>query len=105
MSTKTLAGVPVEVDAEGYLTRPDQWTKEMAVEIAADAGLGTLTDRHWQVVQFMRERYLESGSAPSLRALGKQSGVPIKELYELFPGGPGKLAALVGGIPKPRGCI
>jgi DNA polymerase III delta subunit len=40
-----------------------------------------------------------------IRTLGKASGVPIKELYNLFPKGPAKLAAKIGGIPKPRGCI
>ncbi len=53
----------------------------------------------------MRETYLTTGQAPSIRTLGKASGVPIKELYELFPKGPAKLAAKIGGIPKPRGCI
>jgi dissimilatory sulfite reductase related protein len=56
-------------------------------------------------VRFMRERYLETGMAPSIRALGKESGVPVRELYELFPKGPAKLAARIGGIPKPKGCI
>ena len=53
----------------------------------------------------MRDRYLATGTAPSIRALGKESGVPVKELYQLFPKGPAKLAARIGGIPKPRGCI
>ncbi len=53
----------------------------------------------------MRDRYLTEGAAPSIRTLGKASGVPVKELYALFPKGPAKLAAKVGGIPKPRGCI
>ena len=53
----------------------------------------------------MRERFLSTGTAPTIRALGKESGVPIKELYELFPKGPAKLAAKIGGIPKPKGCI
>jgi dissimilatory sulfite reductase related protein len=56
-------------------------------------------------VRFMRDRYLTTGSAPSIRALGKESGVPVKELYQLFPKGPAKLAAKIGGIPKPKGCI
>ena len=56
-------------------------------------------------MRFMRDRYLETGEAPSIRTLGKASGVPIKELYELFPKGPAKLAAKIAGIPKPRGCI
>ncbi len=105
MSTVTLAGSAVEVDSEGFLTDPQQWNEQMAAEIARDNGIEQLTDRHWQVINFMRKTYLESGSAPSIRSLGKASGVPIKELYELFPKGPAKLAAKIGGIPKPRGCI
>jgi TusE/DsrC/DsvC family sulfur relay protein len=105
MSTATYAGTPVEVDAEGFLTDPQQWNEQIAAEIAAEAGIAELTDRHWQVVNFMRQTYLESGSAPSIRTLGKASGVPIKELYKLFPKGPAKLAAKIAGIPKPRGCI
>jgi TusE/DsrC/DsvC family sulfur relay protein len=105
MSTVTLAGSSVEVDAEGFLLDAGQWNEQIAEEIARASGIEELTDRHWQVVNFMRSSYLESGSAPSVRSLGKTSGVPIKELYELFPKGPAKLAAKVGGIPKPRGCI
>lgn len=105
MSTMTYADTAVEVDAEGFMTDPSQWNAEVAAAIAAEAGIGQLTDRHWLVVNFMRDRYLESGSAPSIRTLGKASGVPIKELYELFPKGPAKLAAKIAGIPKPRGCI
>ncbi len=105
MTTLTLAGATVEVDAEGFLQQPEQWNEQMAEEIARENGIDHLTDRHWQVVNFMRKTYLETGSAPSIRTLGKVSGVSIKELYELFPKGPAKLAAKIGGIPKPRGCI
>lgn len=105
MSTMTYAGTPVEVDPEGFLQQADQWNEQIAEEIAAEAGIEELTDRHWLVIRYMRDTYLESGSAPSIRTLGKASGVPIKELYELFPKGPAKLAARIAGIPKPRGCI
>ena len=64
-----------------------------------------LTDRHMQVVHFMRKEYFEKGTGPTVRKLGKTSGVTVKELYKLFPKGPAKTAALVAGIPKPRGCI
>jgi TusE/DsrC/DsvC family sulfur relay protein len=102
----TLApSAPVAQDPEGFLERPEQWTEELAAEIARENGIDTLTDRHWQVVRFMRETYLETGSAPSIRTLGKASGVPVQELYQLFPKGPAKLAAKIGGIPKPHGCI
>ena len=105
MPTATIADTVVSVDSEGFLEDPGVWTPEMAVEIAKANGIDALTDRHWQVVNFMRTTYLETGTAPSIRTLGKASGVPIKELYQLFPKGPAKLAAKVGGIPKPRGCI
>jgi tRNA 2-thiouridine synthesizing protein E len=101
----TIAGVPVDVDAEGFLTDPAQWNEDIAREIAAENGVAELTARHWQVVRFMRETYLRDGQAPTMRSLGKSSGVPIKELYQLFPKGPAKLAAKIGGIPKPHGCI
>lgn len=105
MPTATIADTVVSVDAEGFLEDPGVWTPEMAVEIAKANGIDALTDRHWQVVNFMRTTYLETGAAPSIRTLGKASGIPIKELYQLFPKGPAKLAAKIGGIPKPRGCI
>ena len=105
MTTAIMAGTTVNVDAEGFLTDPTQWNEALAAEIARDAGIPELTPRHWQVVSYMRTTYLETGQAPSIRSLGKQSGVPIKELYALFPKGPAKLAAKIGGIPKPRGCI
>jgi dissimilatory sulfite reductase related protein len=95
----------VDTDSEGFLTKPEQWDKEIAVEIARDNGIDPLTDRHWLVVDFMRDTYLQTGTAPTIRTLGKASGVPVKELYELFPKGPAKIAAKIGGIPKPRGCI
>jgi TusE/DsrC/DsvC family sulfur relay protein len=103
MTTVELTGV--ERDGEGFLVDPQQWNEEIAAEIAREAGIAELTPRHWQVVRYMRETYLTTGAAPSIRTLGKASGVPIKELYELFPKGPAKLAARIGGIPKPHGCI
>jgi tRNA 2-thiouridine synthesizing protein E len=104
--TATLIGNrTVDIDAEGFLADPAQWDEELAEQIAREAGIPELTDRHWLVIRFMRERYLQTGNAPSIRALGKESGVPVKELYQLFPKGPAKLAAKIGGIPKPRGCI
>ena len=105
MTSLTLEGTPVDLDAEGFFVKPEQWTPEMADEIARASDLEPLTDRHWLVIDFMRKTYLETGSAPTIRTLGKASGVPIKELYRLFPKGPAKLAAKVAGIPKPRGCI
>jgi TusE/DsrC/DsvC family sulfur relay protein len=105
MTASELESSPLATDAEGFLLDHRAWTERAALTIARENGIPELTPRHWQVVTFMRNTYLRTGAAPSIRALGKESGVPIKELYELFPKGPAKLAAKIGGIPKPRGCI
>ena len=105
MPTATITGVDVQLDDEGFFADPTQWSEDMAPQLARDAGIDELTDRHWQVIRFMRAEYLEKGTGPTVRVLGKTSGVPVKELYQLFPKGPAKVAAKIAGIPKPRGCI
>lgn len=105
MTAKIYAGTEVLVDGEGFFADPGQWTEAMTDEIARGEGIDSLSERHRQVVKFMRHEYEEKGAAPNVRALAKTSGIPIKELYELFPKGPAKVAAKIAGVPKPRGCI
>jgi len=71
MTATLIANRPVDVDAEGFLTDPMQWDEELAEQIARDAGIPELTERHWLVVRFMRDRYLQTGNAPSIRSLGR----------------------------------
>ncbi len=105
MPSATYAGQSVPVNEEGFLVDPDQWTEGMAPEIAKNAGVVDLTPLHWTVIRFVRAEYEAKGTGPTVRVLGKTSGVSIKELYQLFPQGPAKTAAKIAGIPKPRGCI
>jgi TusE/DsrC/DsvC family sulfur relay protein len=105
MPTATLDGVAVAINDEGFFENPDDWNEAMAVELARAEGIEPLTDRHWQVIRFMRAEYADKGTGPTVRVLGKTSGVSVKELYQLFPKGPAKTAAKIAGIPKPRGCI
>ncbi len=90
---------------EGFLEKVEDWDKALAAELAAESGIPALTERHWMVIDYMRHTFLSKGDAPTIRTLGKESGVNIKELYLLFPKGPAKLAAKIAGIPKPHGCI
>ena len=105
MPSAKYAGVNVELTDDGFFVDPDLWTEQMAPEIAALEGIAPLTEDHWRVIKFMRSEYLEKGTGPTVRVLGKTSGVSVKDLYQLFPKGPAKLAAKIAGIPKPRGCI
>ena len=105
MPMKTVAGASVDTNDEGFFTDPGQWTEAMAPELARAEGIDPLTDQHWTVIRFMRADYAKNGTGPTVRVLGKTSGVSVKELYQLFPKGPAKIAARIAGIPKPRGCI
>ncbi len=99
------AGKVFEVNEEGFLADSSQWTPEIAEAIATEVGIGELTDKHWKVITFCREDAAKQGPPPGLRRISKLSCVNMKELYQLFPKGPGKLAARVSGLPKPQGCI
>ena len=105
MAVATIELADVVRNDEGFFLDPSQWSEAMVPALAAQEGISDVTDRHWQVIRFMRSEYLEKGTGPTVRVLGKASGVSIKELYELFPKGPAKVAARIAGIPKPRGCI
>ena len=73
--------------------------------MAKAEGIDALTPDHWKVLEYMRKEYFEKGTGPTVRVLGKNSGVDVKALYQLFPKGPAKMAARLAGIPKPKGCI
>ena len=105
MPTITISDHEVELNDDGFFVDAEQWTEDMAPVLAAESDIEELTDRHWQVLRFMRSEYFEKGTGPTVRMLGKTSGVSVKELYKLFPTGPAKTAARIAGIPKPRGCI
>lgn len=95
----------VQLTEEGFFIDPRAWNEDLVPELASREGITELTEAHWKVIRFMREEYLTKGTGPTVRVLGKSSGVSIKELYQLFPKGPAKVAARIAGIPKPRGCI
>ena len=103
MAQKTIAGISLEVNDEGYLNDPSLWTKEIAVEIAKEEGL-ELTEKHFAVINFLREKF-KSGDTLTIRSVGKSGVVDIKGFYELFPGAPMKKAAKISGIPKPASCV
>ncbi len=94
----------VSFDADGYMVDARAWTPEIGQLIAERENIA-LTDRHWVVINFCRQEFEANGEAPTLRRITKTTDVNTKELYQLFPGGPGKLAAKVAGLKKPTGCI
>ncbi len=104
MATTTIAGREYDVNEEGFLTDPAVWTEELGTELAALIGI-TLTDAHWKPIRFLREDYAVMGETATLRRVSTQAGIPVKELFALFPGKPAKKMSYVAGLPKPQGCV
>ncbi len=106
MTTKVIAGKTVQVNEEGYMTIPTEWTREIAVEMAKEEGIVELTPAHWKIVDFARDKALSNGgAAPTLRTITSNAGVTTKDLFTLFPKGPAKKVAKIAGLGKPEGCV
>lgn len=101
-----LNGTEIDTDEEGYLLEPD-YSREICPLIASVEGI-ELTPAHWQVIDYMRERFQEDGHSPNFRHMLKEleeriDGCDSKMLYDLFPQGPAKQGARIAGLPKPFG--
>jgi tRNA 2-thiouridine synthesizing protein E len=99
----TYGGHAVEVNPEGYLTKLEQWNREVAQAIANEEQI-ELSDEHWPVLEFLQNQY-KNDVPLSIRKVGKSGIIDIKGFYALFPGGPLKKASRIAGIPKPASCI
>ncbi len=99
-------GRKLEVNEEGFLVQPEQWTEELAAHLARTAeGLEQLDPEHWAVIRFIRSHFEANRNAPMVRAICKTTGLPLRRIYDLFPSGPAKGACKVAGLPKPDGCV
>ncbi len=104
-------GHTIEHDEEGYITTLNEWSVELAEEIAKTEDI-VMDDERWAVVNFLREYYEEYQIAPAVRVLIKSIKKSMgpekgnnKYMYELFPYGPAKQACKIAGLPKPTGCV
>jgi dissimilatory sulfite reductase related protein len=105
MATIEIEGKTLEVDGDGFLSDPTIWTEELAAAIARQDGIAEMNEKHWAIVRIIRANWLEKGMAPMIRVICQQTGVKLREIYELFPLGPARGACRVAGLPKPDGCV
>lgn len=105
MTTKTIADKTVQVNDEGFMTNPSEWTREIAMAIAKEEGLPDLSASHWKVIDFCRGDAGSNGKSPTLRRITTVTGLSTKEMFALFPKGPAKKVARISGLGKPEGCV
>lgn len=98
------AQVSVPIDGEGFLVNRDDWSEEVARELAQAEGM-EITDEIMNFINEARRMYDEDGVVPPIRKFAKEMGVDSKHLYDVFKKGPMKLICKWGGLPKPTGCV
>ncbi len=104
-------GNKIETDKAGYLKNVADWEPDMAPLLAASENI-EMNDNRWEVVNFVREFYLEYNTSPAIRALVKAMQIKFgpekgnsRYLQRLFPKGPAKQATKIAGLPKPAKCL
>ena len=80
------------------------WDRDKGLELAKHEGLA-MTDAHWEVIYFLRKRYLEQGDPESAREIARDLEKAFagqggdKALRRLFPGGPVTQGSRIAGLP------
>lgn len=105
MPTNTLNGRSFDVNEEGFFTDREQWSEELAEDLAALIGIDEMTEAHWAPIRFMRDDHAANGTTPTLNRLKKVGGFDVKELFKLYPGKPAKKMSWIAGLPKPANCV
>lgn len=104
MPVTTMDGHQIHVNDEGFLTDPAEWSRDLAATLAGQIGIH-LTDAHWKVLEFLRADFADTGESATIRRVSTAGGVPVKQLFTLFPRKPAKKMAYIAGLPKPIGCV
>ena len=99
------------LDKEGFLQELDSWDQEVAGALALIDEV-VLDERHWEIMQLLREFYQRTEVAPSMRpfvklvreSIGQDKGNSIY-LMQLFGSSPAKTAARWSGLPRPTNCL
>lgn len=104
-------GKVVQLSEAGWLENLDEWSEELAYEIAKNEKIDELTTEHWDIINVAREYFQENGTVAEPRAFSKimkkrygDDRSSQKYIYSLFPTGLIKCANKIAGLPRPKGC-
>jgi tRNA 2-thiouridine synthesizing protein E len=99
-------GKTVETNENGYLVNLEDWSEAVAAAIA-EADKLELTEKHWDIVNYLREEHFDNGgNEPNERTIIKDMGKKwgskptSKDMYTLFPGTPSKQGRKIAGLPQ-----
>lgn len=93
-------------DPDGNMSDLVAWSPHYTNQRAALENL-VLTDEHWEVIYYLRERYRRRGNSDPAREVLHELEERFCDkngrahLYELFPQGPVSQASRLAGLPLP----
>jgi len=104
-------GKTIELSEAGWLLNLDEWSEELAAQIAITENVGELTEEHWNIINMARTYFQDNGAVCEPRAFSKlmkkeygKDKSDQKYIYSLFPTGLIKCANKIAGLPRPKGC-
>lgn len=108
--TVQVNGKAIPTDSEGYLQNLDDWSEDFVGALAEQEGL-VLTDRHWEVIRFLRVYFQEHDVQAQVRIMVKHfsekwgAGLGSnRHLHDMFPrGGPQKQGNRLTGLLRTKG--
>jgi tRNA 2-thiouridine synthesizing protein E len=86
------------VDIHGFLVDPSEWDEDYVVFKALEMKMPSLTDDHWRVINFLRKRFEETGTVPTVYETCEENRIELENLESLFPDGYHRGAVKVSGL-------
>lgn len=87
-----------EINVHGFLVNPYQWDRKYAVYRAWEMKMPKLTDKHWEIINILRDGFEKNNLVPTLYDTCEACGIDLEELQKLFPDGYHRGAVKIAGL-------
>lgn len=86
-------------DEDDFIINAENWTESLAEQLAANAEIAELSKSHWDIIHFLRDKYLRLGAIPPMRRVCRELGQDKNAVRTLF----GSCLQLwqIAGLPYP----
>ena len=91
-------GKTYEINVRGFLVNPFQWDKHYALHRAWEMKMPKLTEKHWQIIEFLRQRFVKDNIVPTVYETCEMNHIELDELQNLFPDGYHRGAVKIAGL-------
>ena len=75
-------GKTIELSEAGWLLNLDEWSEELAVQIAVTENVGEMNEEHWNIINMARTYFQENGAVCEPRAFSKLMKKRVRQRQE-----------------------